>query len=303
MSATGRRIPAISVGMPTYNGERFLARAIESVLAQTLTDFELVISDNASTDSTQEICERYAAADPRIRYIRHAENRGAWFNFPFVLEQARAPLFCWAADDDERNPRFLELLSTRMRAGVALAFGTVELIGSGGEVLRHYPPLRYDSGLLRRSVRYFMDPEDQGKACLIYGLFPTALLREFPVIPYRNSAYGFDMHFVFDILQEGPAAFEPDALFRCRLYDNKRPHEGVSAEASTFDSLATRLCHLADRVLLLRAIRYYATYPRIARNRLGSTALVLLLPMKYARSLIRNGVLIAKAALYALRRR
>ena len=68
---------AISVGMPVYNGERYLASAIESVLAQTFDDFELLIADNASTDDTEAICRDFASRDPRIRYTRHAENIGA----------------------------------------------------------------------------------------------------------------------------------------------------------------------------------------------------------------------------------
>ena len=66
-----------SIGLPVYNGEQFLAQAIESVLAQTLGDFELVISDNASTDATEDICRRYAARDARVRYHRLGENVGA----------------------------------------------------------------------------------------------------------------------------------------------------------------------------------------------------------------------------------
>lgn len=99
------QLPALSIGLPVYNGGADLAAALASLLAQSFADFELIIADNASTDSTGATC-RAAAADPRIRYIRHAENRGAEANFAFVLAEARAPLFMWAAADDHWSPDF-----------------------------------------------------------------------------------------------------------------------------------------------------------------------------------------------------
>ena len=100
--------PLVSVGLPVYNGENFVAEAIESVLAQTLEDFELVISDNASTDATQEICEHYASQDSRVRYHRADVNRGAKWNFPRAFELATGKYFKWAAHDDVLAPTMLE---------------------------------------------------------------------------------------------------------------------------------------------------------------------------------------------------
>src|SRR6266853_631610 len=77
--------PIVSVGLPVYNGEAYLRQVLESVLAQTFTEFELVISDNASTDGTEKICREYAAADPRIRWHRQARNRGVTWNFRQVV--------------------------------------------------------------------------------------------------------------------------------------------------------------------------------------------------------------------------
>lgn len=93
-------LPKVSIGMPVYNGEKFIRKTLDSLLAQTFTDFELIISDNASTDSTQEICKEYAIKDSRIRYIRQSENKGGLFNFNFVLHQACGKYFMWAAHDD-----------------------------------------------------------------------------------------------------------------------------------------------------------------------------------------------------------
>lgn len=100
--------PRVSIGMPVYNGEEFLAHAIEDVLAQTFTDFELVISDNASTDSTPAICAAYAARDARVRYYRYEENRGASWNFDNVFHLSRAALFKWQCHDDRLEPWMVE---------------------------------------------------------------------------------------------------------------------------------------------------------------------------------------------------
>ena len=84
--------PRVSVGLPVYNAEKYLRYSIDSILSQSFSDFELVISDNASDDSTESICREYAAGDPRIRYIREETNRGAIWNFNRVFQQARQEL-------------------------------------------------------------------------------------------------------------------------------------------------------------------------------------------------------------------
>lgn len=100
--------PLITIGMPVFNGAATVVAAIESVLGQTLKDFELVISDNCSTDGTGDICRRFADQDARIRYIRQEGNIGASPNFRYVLEQARGKYFTWAAADDVRSLDFIE---------------------------------------------------------------------------------------------------------------------------------------------------------------------------------------------------
>lgn len=129
-------IPALSIGLPVYNGERYLHFAIESLLNQTFTDFELVISDNASTDGTQDICQKFAQWDERVRYVREPENRGAAWNFNRVFHLSRAPLFKWAACDDACQPTFLqrcvEVLQTEPEVVLAFPFATA--INAAGEV-------------------------------------------------------------------------------------------------------------------------------------------------------------------------
>ena len=90
----------VSIGMPVFNGEKYIGEAIDSILAQTYPDFELVISDNASTDSTKEICLDYLKKDPRIRFYRNAKNLGGPNNYNRVFELSSGEYFKWAAYDD-----------------------------------------------------------------------------------------------------------------------------------------------------------------------------------------------------------
>ncbi len=92
--------PRLSIGLPVYNGEEYLAESLDALLGQTYTDFELIISDNASTDGTAEICSRYEKEDPRVRYFRQTRNVGLAPNHNFVVEKARGELFKWASNDD-----------------------------------------------------------------------------------------------------------------------------------------------------------------------------------------------------------
>jgi glycosyltransferase involved in cell wall biosynthesis len=97
----------VSIGLPVYNGERYLCEALDSILAQDFGDFELIISDNASTDATQGICETYARRDRRITYSRLPENLGAAGNYNRVFHMSDGDLFKWAAHDDRLHPAFL----------------------------------------------------------------------------------------------------------------------------------------------------------------------------------------------------
>ncbi len=100
--------PKLSIGMPIFNAEKFLRNRLDSILSQTFFDFELIISDDASTDSTSNICREYLLKDKRIRYIRQEQNIGMSANFYFVLDKANAKYFCWAAQDDITLSGFIE---------------------------------------------------------------------------------------------------------------------------------------------------------------------------------------------------
>ena len=124
--------------MPVYNGENYIRDALNSLLAQTYEDFEIVISDNASSDQTQAICEEYAAGDDRIRYERQETNRGAAANYNRTFEMARGEFFKWAAHDDLCLPTFLESCVEALDKageGTVLAYTAATTIDADGEAI------------------------------------------------------------------------------------------------------------------------------------------------------------------------
>lgn len=100
--------PIVSIGMPVYNGEKYIRQALDSLLAQDFKNFELIISDNASTDRTQKICLEYAARDKRVRYYQNEMNMGVLWNFNRVFELSSGEYFMWASHDDYWDPRYLQ---------------------------------------------------------------------------------------------------------------------------------------------------------------------------------------------------
>lgn len=101
------KTPRVSIGLPVFDGQDFVAEAIDSVLAQTFTDFELIISDNGSTDETSRICQSYAEKDARVHYYRSSQNRGASWNYNRTVELARGSYFRWLAHDDLLDPTLI----------------------------------------------------------------------------------------------------------------------------------------------------------------------------------------------------
>lgn len=138
---TAGKPPVVSIGLPVYNGARHLAESIESLLAQTFIDFELIISDNASTDETETICRAYAARDQRIRYVRQPENLGSARNWNFVVDLARGEYFKWASANDLCAPQMLEHCVEVMRSepDVVLCYGRTQLIDDEGKIIHVYP--------------------------------------------------------------------------------------------------------------------------------------------------------------------
>ena len=128
--------PRVSIGLPVFNGEKYLTRAINSLVSQDFEDFELILSDNASTDSTEAICREFAAKDRRIRYHRNETNIGASRNYNRVFELARAEFFKWASHDDECHPSLVRRCLERFQqapASAVLVYSKADIIDELGQ--------------------------------------------------------------------------------------------------------------------------------------------------------------------------
>ena len=142
------RVPRLSIGLPVYNGEDYLAHSLDALLGQTYEDFELIISDNASTDGTADMCQRYAKKDSRVRYVRQPQNIGLARNHDFVFQESCGDLFKWAAADDVYGQHLLERCVDALDEcpNVVLAHAWEAAIDESGRVTQSFEyPLATDS--------------------------------------------------------------------------------------------------------------------------------------------------------------
>lgn len=214
--------PRVSIGLPVYNGEPFLQQALDSLLRQTYTDFELIISDNASTDSTGEICRAYAARDSRIHYYRNAQNIGVDRNFNRTFTLSQGEYFRWAAADDLCAPTLLEqsveVLDRRRDA--VLCYPRSRYIDAKGDFLRDYEDnLHIDiPEPEKRFAKYLRDVEMCNAA---FGLLRSDILR-------RTNLYGIysdsDLVYLGELTLYGSFLELPEVLF-CR-----RIHSGMAVQ-------------------------------------------------------------------------
>src|SRR5271157_591230 len=136
MSDAAKR-PRVSVGMPVYNREKYLAATIEAHLNQTFGDFELILTDNASTDRSEDVCRAYAAKDSRVKYFRNPQNLGAAGNYARCFELSSGEYFRWTPSDDLVSPNLLERAVQILDADptVMVAYGRTKLIDGQGNII------------------------------------------------------------------------------------------------------------------------------------------------------------------------
>lgn len=223
--ASVREPPRVSIGLPVYNGERYLAAAIESVLAQTYTDFELIIADNASTDGTEAICRDYAARDSRVRYRRNPQNLGAAPNYNLVFALARGAYFKWMAHDDLIAPTYLERCVAQLDADprVVVCYPRAMFIdaddselGPDIECLHIRNPQPF--------ARYFAYTRvARGWINAIFGLIRADVLRKTVLIGGYSSS---DMILLAELVLRGEFYEVPEFLFL------RRDHEAASVQAN-----------------------------------------------------------------------
>ena len=215
--------PLVSVGMPTRNGEHRIPAAIESALAQRYENIQVVISDNASTDGTEEVCRALAAADPRIRYHRQPENIGLFNNFIAVMHLAEGELFCWLGDDDEVNPAFIERSAEVLVADPARVLATTGVSWVGPDdsaVVRPYDPVPMDSPDRLARFEHMLKMLNEDAA-----IDPLAsLVRREPVarIPRRNMMRE-DQVFATQLALAGRWGHVPEVLLSRRWKHETRP--------------------------------------------------------------------------------
>lgn len=173
--------PLVSIGLFVYNGERFLVEVLRSILSQTFTDFELIISDNASTDRTGEIAQAYANRDNRIRYYRSEKNMGAGWNTRRVYELATGKYFKWAAADDLLEPDLLSRCVEILEGdpGCVVAYARTKQIDENGTFIKNYiTPVRADSN---EPVARFREMLLINHNCYqIFGVMRIAALHQLP---------------------------------------------------------------------------------------------------------------------------
>jgi glycosyltransferase involved in cell wall biosynthesis len=221
------------MGLPVYNGLPFVKNLLDCLLLQTFSDFELVISDNASDDGTEELCREYAARDPRIRYHRNAQNIGLIPNFNRVFELARAPYYKWMAADDLLEPTYLEVCLPPVRddATVSVSHCQTLLVDDAGLPLPYTPrinasidPFDHTVWLLDRDgcatrgskTRRFREVLFQQIMCgPIYGIMPRAMLLKTGL---HKSFFGSDKLLLAELALHGRFVIAPQRLFKKRMH-------------------------------------------------------------------------------------
>lgn len=239
----GPALPRVTVGLPVYNGERYLRAALDSTLGQTFTDFELIISDNASTDATERICREAAAADGRVRYIRQPRNLGAAPNYNLLVHQARGEFFRWIAHDDLSEPDLLAALVARLDAcpEAVLAFSDTTLIDADGasqERYVHATPWRGGRPSVRLADLLLHDASYIHRCFPIFGLMRTEGLRDTRLI---GAFEGADKVSLVELALRGDFAHYPEPLFSRREHDHSSRRAQVTATERLrwFDAAAT----------------------------------------------------------------
>jgi glycosyltransferase involved in cell wall biosynthesis len=233
--------PLVSIGLPVYNEERFLAQTLDSLLAQSHRNLELIICDNCSTDGTEEVCRRYAASDPRIRCHRNASNIGASRNFNLAFVLSRGEYFKWSAANDlcggEYIERCIEVLDRR--PDVVLCYPKTQLIDENNVSIEAYADrlnLQFDAP--QRRLAHLL--RNLGMCNAIYGVLRSRVLRTMRLLGlYVNS----DQAFLAQLALHGRFVEIPETLFFRRAFE-------LSAEKypSPYDRMVVYEKHKAGNV-------------------------------------------------------
>jgi glycosyltransferase involved in cell wall biosynthesis len=243
-------VPRLSIGLPVYNGENYLEEAFEALLGQTFEDFELIVSDNASTDTTSDICGRYAKRDSRIRYFRQEHNIGLNPNHNFVIRQAKGELFKMASHDDlwarDLLKRCVDILDERPE--VVIVHCWEALIDPAGKVTKQ---LTYSVATdAPQAPERFRSMLFDGWDDYTYGVIRTAVLRHTNL---HGSHHLADRSINTELALYGPFYLIPEWMYFRRDHpERKSPYTARTRSAYLDPRRANRLRN--------PAIRLYAEY-------------------------------------------
>lgn len=256
--------PRVSIGLVVYNGEKYLRVAIDSILGQTYSDFEFIISDNASNDGTQEICQSYRAMDNRIKYFRNATNLGADINFNRVFELSSGEYFKWAAHDDVLAPEFLERCVEILdqNASIVLCYPRTVMIGENGEVIGYSSSLLGTDSPTAYERFYNMLRVDHW--CFqIFGVIRHGVLSK---IKLHEPYYGSDRRMLTELCLWGKVYEFPEYLFYRR--DHPLTTIRVSGgKAQNLDHFYPKERNKAWFLGLRRFLDYAGAVRRVSLNR------------------------------------
>jgi glycosyltransferase involved in cell wall biosynthesis len=226
LGKTGARAPRVSIGLPVYNGSRYLRQALDSVLAQSFQDFELVISDNASTDDTEAICRACAAQDARVRYYRVPQNQGVTWNFRQVVARSSGEFFLWMAHDDMLAPDYVERCLEALHSSPAavLCYAAAVDVDEAGRQKPHDEfgaRVQADSAHIR-----FRDLIRMEHLCEpIFGLMRSHILKKTPMhADFPDS----DRCLLAELALYGPFCRIEQALFFRREHSNRVTRQTAS---------------------------------------------------------------------------
>lgn len=285
--------PKITLAMPVYNGERYIQSAVDSILAQDFADFELIINDNASTDSTEAICRDYASKDARVRYIRNEKNLGAAPNYNLGYENARGDYLKWCAHDDLISPNFLSTCLKALEASpeASLAFGRTQCIDHEGK------EIPWDEGSLMEEIndddsatRFHTAITRAGTCFPIFGLFRMSVLKRTTL---HRSYYGSDRALIAETALLGKCLQVNEATFFNREHQTRSINMVNHADRSRWQNTSGGRAAAMEHVNLLRHLLEIAgrhpdvVSPMAARMKVARVALTGRQLGRYALDLVR----------------
>ncbi len=225
-------MPKVFIGMPVYNGERFIKEAIDSLLSQSFSDFALFISDDSSTDGTGNICREYAKKDTRVQYYRQEKNFGMFANFKFVMDKAGAEYFMWAAQDDIREKNYLKVCVEHLEKDKELGLATTVMsaVDSYGRSVSEDTELIHFSKKpkLINVVCYVLQPEILGKCNLMYGLFRTDVVKAVWQAYPQRQVWGQDYMFSLALISRFKIYVDKRILFKKRYGGFSSPNSLIN---------------------------------------------------------------------------